>query len=124
MACPAPCGRFLSLKELLMETPSPIRTIIALTICLFVMAAVAHADRHHQIGHVVIIFMENRTPDNLFQDPNLIANGADIASSGMNSQGQNIPLTAIPLANNYDLSHSHGAFVAEYDNGLMNGADK
>src|SRR5208282_3585700 len=70
------------------------------------------------------IFMENRTPDNLFQDPNLIANGADIASSGMNSQGQNIPLTAIPLANNYDLSHSHGAFVAEYDNGLMNGADK
>src|SRR5215472_1496384 len=31
------------------------------------------------IQHVVIIFQENRTPDNLFQDPNLINAGADIA---------------------------------------------
>src|SRR5262249_55005539 len=37
--------------------------------------------------HVVIIFQENRTPDNLFHDPGLIAKGADIASSGMNSAG-------------------------------------
>jgi hypothetical protein len=33
----------------------------------------------------VIVFQENRTPDNLFQDPVLIARGADIASSGLNS---------------------------------------
>src|SRR5579862_2428685 len=35
-----------------------------------------------KINHVVVIFQENRTPDNLFQDPDLINRGADIASSG------------------------------------------
>lgn len=33
-----------------------------------------------KIEHVVVIFQENRTPDNLFQDPTLIAKGADIAA--------------------------------------------
>ena len=37
------------------------------------------------IQHVVIIFQENRTPDNLFHDSVLIARGADIAISGVNS---------------------------------------
>ncbi|MGC2707574.1 MAG: alkaline phosphatase family protein [Candidatus Sulfotelmatobacter sp.] len=75
------------------------------------------------ISHIVIIFQENRTPDNLFQDPVLIARGADIASSGLNSHGQTIPLTPIPLANKYDLSHMHSAFVAMYDGGKMDGAN-
>jgi phospholipase C len=48
----------------------------------------------------------------------------DIATSGVNSQGQQIPLTAVPLANNYDLSHAHAAFVAMYARGKMNGANK
>ena len=43
------------------------------------------------IQHIVVIFQENRTPDNLFQDPVLISRGADIASSGLNSLGQTIP---------------------------------
>jgi phospholipase C len=73
-----------------------------------------------KIQHIVIIFQENRTPDNLFHGlPN-----ADIANSGVNSLGQTIPLTPIPLANNYDLSHAHSAFVAMYDGGKMDGADK
>ena len=50
-----------------------------------------------KIQHVVIIFMENRTTDNLFQDPVLIARGADIASSGLNSAGQIVPLSPINL---------------------------
>ena len=49
------------------------------------------------IQHVVVIFQENRTPDNLFHDPVLISRGADIASSGENSHGQTIPLTPIDL---------------------------
>lgn len=77
-----------------------------------------------KIEHIVVIFQENRTPDNLFQDPVLIKNHADIAQSGLNSLGQTIPLTAGPLATTYDLDHSHGAFVAMYDNGKMDGADK
>ncbi len=70
--------------------------------------------------HVVVIFQENRTPDNLFHGfPN-----ADIAGSGVNSTGQTIPLTPIALANNYDLSHAHNAFVEMYDSGKMDGANK
>ncbi len=77
-----------------------------------------------KIEHVVVIFQENRTPDNLFQDPVLIKNGADIVQSGVNSLGQTIPLTPGPLATPYDLNHSHKSFVAMYDNGKMDGADK
>jgi phospholipase C len=75
------------------------------------------------ISHIVVIVQENRTPDNLFQDPVLISRGADIASCGVNSTGQTIPLAPIPLANNYDLSHLHQAFVDMYDGGKMDGAD-
>jgi phospholipase C len=73
-----------------------------------------------KIQHLVVIFQENRTPDNLFHGlPN-----ADIANSGLNSQGQTIPLTPISLVTEYDLSHTHGAFVKMYDGGKMDGADK
>ena len=73
------------------------------------------------IQHVVIIFQENRTPDNLFQDPVLISNGADIQNFGVNSKGRTIPLSQIDLGtagsnpDNYDLSHAHSAFVAMCD---------
>ena len=77
-----------------------------------------------KIEHVVVIFQENRTPDNLFQDPALIAKGADIASSGVDSSGIKVPLVAAPLGSYFDLSHQHAAFVAMYDGGKMDGADK
>jgi len=81
------------------------------------------------IQHIVVIFQENRTPDNLFQDPVLIKNGADIAQSGLNSAHQTITLSPIDLGTagsnpqNYDLSHAHSAFVSMYDGGKMDGAD-
>jgi phospholipase C len=71
-----------------------------------------------------VIFQENRTPDNLFHDSTLISRGADIASSGVDSSGQTIMLSPITLGNNYDLSHAHDAFLAMYDGGKMDGADK
>jgi len=77
-----------------------------------------------KLQHVVVIFQENRTPDNLFHDPVLMARGADIASSGINSQGQNIQLTPTSLGIGYDLSHAHSAFTAMYDGGKMDGADQ
>ncbi len=76
------------------------------------------------IQHVVIIFQENRTPDNLFHDPVLIARGADIASSGLNSKGKTIPLKPVRLANNWDMRHNHVPFLLEYDDGKMDGADR
>jgi phospholipase C len=75
------------------------------------------------IKHVVIIFQENRTPDNLFQDPVLIRRGADIVKKGTNSLGQTIVLKPTSLTQNYDLSHEHDAFLSQYDKGKMDGAD-
>jgi len=77
-----------------------------------------------KIQHVVIVFQENRTPDNLFHDPVLIAAGADIANSGLSSSGQAIQLSSGSLGIGYDLGHAHGDFVAQYDGGKMDGADK
>jgi hypothetical protein len=77
----------------------------------------------------VVIFQENRTPDNLFQDPVLVKNGADIQNYGVNSKGQTIPLSPIDLGTvgsnpqNYDLSHAHSAFMSMVDNGKIDGAD-
>ncbi|MGC2449246.1 MAG: Ig-like domain-containing protein [Candidatus Sulfotelmatobacter sp.] len=69
------------------------------------------------IQHVIIIMQENRSPDNLFHG----LPGADIASYGVNSYGQLIPLQPVPLANTWDLKHSHIAFSTMYDNGKMDG---
>jgi phospholipase C len=84
-----------------------------------------------KIQHVVIIFQENRTPDNLFQGLCTYNGGVpgcgtntgqyDIVSSGMNSQHQTIPLSQIDLGtngsnpDNYDLSHAHLAFTEMCD---------
>jgi phospholipase C len=92
---------------------------------LTITAAVAS-----KIQHVVIIFQENRTTDNLFQDPNLIAKGADIQNYGINSQGQKITLTPYSLVTPFDHSHKHDAFVEMCDldpttnQCKMDGADK
>ena len=64
-----------------------------------------------KIQHVVVIFQENRTPDNLFQDPILIAHGAHIANSGKTSTGQIVPLQPTPLAEAWDMGHSHHNFL-------------
>jgi phospholipase C len=73
-----------------------------------------------KIQHVVVIVQENRTPDNLFHGlPN-----ADIADSGLNSQGQTIALTPEPLNTIYFVDNLHSSFVKMYDAGKMDGADK
>ena len=77
-----------------------------------------------KIEHVVVIFQENRTPDNLFQDPKLIARGADIQSVGIDSHGNKLQLIPSPLKTDFDLGHGHLSFLDLYDNGKMDGADK
>jgi phospholipase C len=72
-----------------------------------------------RIQHVVIIVQENRTPDNLFQG----LPGADIAKGGFNSKGAYVALMPRPLANRYDLDHSHTGFKTEFNGGKMNGFD-
>jgi phospholipase C len=80
-----------------------------------------------KIQHVVIIFQENRTPDNLFQDPTLIQRGADIQNYGYAGTTK-ITLTAAPLVTSYDMGHGHDAFLSACDwNGsacLMDGENQ
>jgi phospholipase C len=93
-----------------------------------------------KIGHVVVIFQENRTPDNLFQGL-CTANGGipgcgtqatqyDLAQSGKDSSGNTIYLKEISLAVDYDPDHSHSSFNDMCDLNAatgqcqMDGADK
>jgi len=72
-----------------------------------------------KITHVVIIFQENRSVDNLFNG----LPGADTVTSGLNSSGQTVALQPISLTAPYDLDHSHHGFATEYNGGAMNGFD-
>jgi phospholipase C len=72
------------------------------------------------IQYVIIIVQENRTPDNLFQG----LPGANIASSGLNSRGQQVALHPVPLEAQYDPNHTHPSFLTEYDGGNMDGFDR
>ena len=60
--------------------------------------------------HIVIVFQENRTPDNLFGSNPTFEPGVDIASSGVTSKGETVPLAPLPLDDCYDISHSHASF--------------
>jgi len=89
------------------------------------------------IQRVVVIFQENRTPDNLFQGLCISPYGSpsacgtaqnqyNIASTGQSPSGP-VPLSPIDLGttgsspDTYDLSHANSAFVAMYNGGAMNG---
>ena len=76
-----------------------------------------------KIEHIVVIFQENRTPDNLFHDQNLINAGADIASTGLDTSEKPITLQPASLGIDYDLSHAHTAWLGQYDGGKMDGAN-
>jgi phospholipase C len=102
--------------------------LASLSSCSGVSGAPSRPPSSLKIQHVVVIFQENRTPDNLFHDPILIKKGADIASTGVNSKGQKITLWPQPLKIQYGLDHSHSSFVAMCDlrpaGCAMDGADK
>ncbi|MGO9647436.1 MAG: alkaline phosphatase family protein [Terriglobales bacterium] len=104
----------------------PAGTLLALLISA---ATFAPAQTYNTpIRHVIVVMQENRTPDNLFQDPVLIANGADISSTGFykDTHGQRvtIPLAPGQLDSCYDASHSHTAWLQMWDNGAMDGANR
>lgn len=77
-----------------------------------------------QIQHIIIVTQENRSTDSLFHNLPATVPGADIASSGLTSTGQTVPLVPISLAATYDMSHAYVQFRTQYDNGRMDGSDK
>src|ERR1700690_4153160 len=63
---------------------SPQTAVFAATLLAIVLFGSVGVSAQQQIGHVIVIFQENRTPDNLFQGlPN-----ADIATSGTGKKGK------------------------------------
>ena len=79
------------------------------------------------IQHIIVVVQENRTPDELFQDPNLINAGADIVSPSVGGLcgTTSVPLQARPLADCADPDHNHhdisGGWLGAYDKGKMDG---
>src|SRR5580698_535121 len=103
---------------------------VYLLLVVFSIAAAAHAQISN-FQHIVIIFQENRTPDNLFQglcippygnkkscSATPIGSQYDILTTNWldktSTTGVTIP-TPIALANNYDPSHTHSAFLTSCD---------
>src|SRR5262249_29389172 len=84
-----------------------------LLVCLVTVVA------HGQISsfqHVVIIYQENRTPDNLFQglcgsNRSLCPNPYDVQNFGTDNKGQVIQLTQAPLGSSNNPNHTHHGFV-------------
>ncbi len=74
--------------------------------------------------HIVIIVQENRSVDNMFGSNPQFEPGVDVATSGVNSHGTKIGLSATPLVGCYDIGHSHPDFESLYDGGKMDGADR
>jgi phospholipase C len=96
---------------------------------IFLAAASTFAQTYNTpFQHIILVIQENRTPDNLFQDPVLIANGADISSSGFykNSQGQTVSqsLIPVPLDVCWDPDHTHAAWITQWDSGAMDGSNQ
>lgn len=91
--------------------------------CLLFFVFVAALTAHAQIStfqHVVVIFQENRTPDNLFQGlcgttGSLCPTPYDLQNFGIDNKGQKIPLMEVPLSNHYDPNHTHLGFVKMCD---------
>jgi phospholipase C len=70
-----------------------------------------------KIQHVVIIFQENRSVDNLFNG----LPGADTVTTGLDTGGGHVNLQQALLTAPFDVDHSHIAFNTAYDGGLMDG---
>lgn len=104
------------------------KAVASISSLLVVLASSAFAQTYNTpFQHVILVIQENRTPDNLFQDPVLVANGADIASAGFykNSQGQtvDVPLYGMQLSTCFDPSHTHASWETQWDNGAMDGSN-
>jgi len=71
------------------------------------------------IKHVIIVVMENRTFDNVFNG----FPGADSVRTGKTHLGKTVDLVPTPFEGNCDPNHSHEAWVSDYDRGKMDGFD-
>src|SRR5580658_1349684 len=121
------------------------KTLLSLTLSLFLSATLIAQSKPErqkptfpsQIQHVIVVFQENRTPDNLFQGlnplctippkatglaactPNPVTTSCyDVSPCGVsNKTGTDKPFTLapVPMTGSTDPSHAHSAFEAMCD---------
>lgn len=98
---------------------------IARSLLLLSLATTFACAQQGTIQHIIVVVQENRSPDDLFQDQNLVEHGADIvppARGGMCGSTP-VPLHPRPLADCADPNHYHnGGWLPSYDSGQMDGA--
>src|SRR5689334_18895361 len=101
------------------------KTAVRGLLLLFVLSACFAYAQQSVIQHIIIVVQENRTPDNLFQDQNLINAGADIVpiTTGGKCGTVSVPLIPRPLHDCVNPNHNHDAgWIPAYHNGGMDGA--
>ena len=96
----------------------------ALLILIVALAAFSTDAQTRTFKHVMVILQENRTPDNVFGSNPNFEPGVDLASYGINSKGEKVPMKPISWVQCFDLNHSHAAYLIQSDGGKMDGADK
>jgi hypothetical protein len=97
---------------------------IGLLLCSLAITSYAQIDN---FSHIIVIVQENRTPDNLFQglctapfgspascvkSPIVTEKKYNIQTGNWQNGSHTVQPTSVPLANNYDLGHSHSDFEA------------
>jgi phospholipase C len=88
---------------------------------VILLAVIGPAPTQGQISnfqHIIVIFQENRTPDNLFQglcgtNRTLCPTPYDLQNFGIDNKGNQILLTQEPLGLSHDPDHSHPGFVKQ-----------
>jgi phospholipase C len=86
---------------------------VLLLVCLGTVAGQAQIS---SFQHIVILYQENRSPDNLFQglcgtNRSLCPSPYDLQNFGTDNSGQTIQLAQVPLGSPNDPDHSHPGFV-------------
>lgn len=101
------------------------KPFLKISLSLLSLVATFAFAQNPAIQHIIVVVQENRTPDDLFQDSNLINAGADIVpiSTGGKCGTASVSLRPRPLADCADPNHNHNnGWLPSYDNGKMDGA--
>jgi len=94
--------------------PTPVLLALACAFPILTQAQVS------SFQHIVIVYQENRSPDNLFQglcgtNRSLCPTPYDLQNYGIDKKGQQIQLAQVPLGEPYDPAHTHQTFVQMCD---------
>ena len=93
--------------------------LMAKVLVLLALASIMPGFIQAQISnfqHLVIIYQENRTPDNLFQglcgtNRSMCPTPYDLQNFGADNNGHKVRLTQVPLGSPLEPDHSHHGFV-------------